>query len=358
MHGTSKTRLLIGIVAIAAMVLLCLLLPRWGGRRHRAVVEAGETFTVRAPETGRYETTLQDGLPARGQGMTEQRVLQFRRSELIVLTLGDELQNGAIIEEGDVLATFESPRLERQLEEFSAMAASVDAEIDQLQTGERKEVVAEARKRLELAEAEYDRELHSLERIRALAADELVSEGELEAAELTAEILALEIEMARAALRTAQSADHPAAIDALTAQREALDTRIEEVQTLLDDSTIKSPIHGILEIGGRRNMLRVYDIDVIYLRIPIPEADRYRVDTGEAVSFRTPSCRNRTFEGTVVDMGENAINLNGEQIFWASAEVDNPDHALRSGMTGTVRVQLEGRGRGVLSSIWYQLRGV
>ena len=358
MGRRSLARTLVGLAAIATLVLLSFFLPRWGELRLRAVVEAGHTFNLAAIERGSYEWTLRDGRPARGQGILRQRVLRFERSDLVEMELFPDLVNGQKVSVGQQLASFRSPRTVRLLAEFKASRDSLEAERALLVAGGRPEEVREARAELELAEATREGEQPQLERMRALADQGLVTEAELEAALLQDEIRRMEIELARAALAVTRSSARLDALAALDAEIASLDARLEELNGLLDENRIESPIDGILEIGGNRNVFRVYEIDVIYLRIPVPEADRERVSIGDRVRFTTPAYPGTTFSGELVDVGENAINLNGAQIFWASAQVDNPDHELRSGMTGIVRMELSGSGRGTFSSIWRQLVGV
>jgi len=350
--------MLAGLAAIAALILLALLLPRWGELRLRAVVEAGQTFNLAAIGQGSYEWTLRDGRPARGQGIIRQRVLRFERSDLVELELFPELSNGDLVTDGQQLASFHSPRTVRRLAELMALRESMGAERALLEAGGRPEEVREARARLNLAEAAREGELPQLERIRALAEQGLVTDAELEAAELDDQIAAMEIELARAALAVTRSSARPEALAAVDAEIASLDARVTELDGLLDENRIECPIEGILEIGGNRNVLRVYAIDDVYLRIPIPEASRYRVHIGDEVRFQTPSHPRKTFLGDVVDLGENAINLNGAQIFWASAVIDNSGHDLRSGMTGVVMLKLHGEGEGMARSMWRELLGV
>ncbi len=357
MTQVSRARFVIGLASIAVLVALSVVLPRRGGIRQRAVVEPGRTFTFRAEETGRYMTTLTDGAPARGKGTLRQKLLQFRRAELIELELAPGLENGTVVQAGELLATFRLPEIERQLAETRALRESMEAQRALLAAGGRPEEVAEARRRVELARAVRQGEQPQLERLRALSGDDLVTEAELEAAELRDEVRRLEIALAQAQLAVVTSSARPEQLESIDAELTAVDTRQNELEELLAQTRVITPISGILEVGGNRNLVRVYDIDTVYLRIPLPEADRYRIDNGARVRFETPSCRSRVFVGEIVDIGENATNLNGSQIFWTSAAIDNADHVLRSGMTGNVRVDLQGGGGGMLRSMWRKIGG-
>ncbi len=358
MRRLSPWRLAAGLLALGILIVLSFVIPRWGAVHQRAVVEAGRTFRLGSEQAGVYSWTLREGSPARGQGTVQEHTVQFRRSELVQMELAPDLANGVAIREGQILATFSSPRLEATAEELRALRDSLVAEQALLASGARPEEIQASRAKLELAEATRAGEQPQLERIRALAAEGLVTDAELDAAELLDQVRALEIDLARAEVAVARSSARPEALASFDAQIAAVDAQITELEVLLEAYVIRSAIDGILEIGGgRRGVLRVYDIDVVYLRIPIPQAQRHRIELGDPVSFRTPADAERIFDGFIVDLGENALNLNGQQIFWASAEIDNAGHRLRSGMTGEVEIEMQGGQLGLIGTLWREIVG-
>ncbi len=351
-------RIALGAAAVTMLLLLSLFLPRWGGVRERAVVEAGRTFLLMSPNPGEYTWNLLDALPARNQTPVLHRHVQFDRGELVELELAPDLTTGTTVVPDQRLAVIGSPALIRELNELSAERDALVAELALLRAGGRPEEVAEAERRLALVEGLRFGEQSNLERSRALHRDSMITDAELELVELQDEARRLEIELARARLAVVRSPARPEALDALAAQIAVLDAGLTELETILDAYVIRAPIAGILEMGGSTNLLRVYDLDTVYLRIPIPQEARYRIDLGSSVQFRTPACSGERFEGSIVDLGENAINLNGRQIFWGSARVENAEHLLHSGMTGNVVIGVEGSSPGLIRSLWQEVVGV
>ncbi len=352
MAGSGWWRLSLGAMAVAVLLLMSLLLPGGGGIRDRAVVEAGRTFLLMSPNPGEYTWNLLDALPARNQTPVLHRHVQFDRGDLVELELAPDLATGTTVVPEQRLALIESPALVRELNELMAERAALAAELALLRAGGRPEEVTEAQRRLELAQALRQGEQPKLERNRTLHGEKMISDADLELVELQDEARRLEIELARAQLAVVSGPARPEALDALDAQIAVLDAGLGELESILEAYVIRSPIRGILEMGGSTNILRVYDLDIVYLRIPIPQEARYRINLGSVVSFQTSACPNERFDGTIVDLGENAINLNGRQIFWGSAQVENPQHLLRSGMTGNVVIDAAGRGPGLMRSLW------
>jgi hypothetical protein len=355
---TDRWRIALGGAAVAALFLLSLVLPRWGGVRDRAVVEAGRTFVLMSPNPGGFTWNLLDARPAGNQTPVLHRHVQFDRAELVELTLAPDLATGTTVVAGQQLAVIGSPALVRRLNELKAERDGLVAELALLRAGGRPEEVAEAERRLELAEARRVGERANLERTRSLRQEGLASDTDLEMAQLRDESLRLDVELAKAQLAAVRGVARPEALEVLDAQIAGLDARLSELETMSEAYLIRTPIPGILELGGATEIVRVHDLDTVYLRIPILQGARYRIDVGNRVLFRTPACPGKRFEGAIVDVGEHAINLNGRQIFWGSARVDNPEHLLRAGMTGSVVIDAEGSGPGLIRSLWREIVGV
>lgn len=354
---TGSWRIALGGAAVAALLLLSLVLPRWGGVRDRAVVEAGRTFQLMSPNPGEYTWTLLDARPAVDETPVWHRHVQFDRGALVELTLAPDLATGTTVVPGQQLAVIESPALVRELNELRAERNGLVAELALLRAGGRPEEIAEAERRLELAEARRASEQANLERTRVLHQEGLASDTDLELIRLRDESLRLDVELARAQLAVVRGAARPEALEALDAQIAVLDAGLAELETMSEAYVITTPIAGILELGGSTDILRVYDVDTVYLRIPIAQGVRYRVAVGSRVLFRTPGLFTTRFEGALVDLAESAVNLNGRQVFWGSARMDNPEHVLRAGMTGSVVIDAEGSSPGWIRSLWREIVG-
>jgi len=341
---TVLARLSMGIAGLVLLLALALLLPIWSGARQKALVEAARTFSLVAVDTGQYEWSLRDGSPAKGRVLLDQQVIQFERGDLVELHVDPALTSGERVEVGQVLAEIRSPRDRARLDQLTALRADLEAQAALLRAGGRTEEVVQAERELEVAEREREAERALLERTRILAAAGAASAEELEAAEVRVRVRDTEVEVARAAAGVVRSSARPEELASLEAQISAMDAELNEVASRLAASVIRSPIAGVVELGGSAAEVRVYAMDPAYLRIPIPEADRHRIRVGDPVSFATLSAPGKAFDGRIVDVSEDASNLNGFQVFWVSAEVANPDLLLRSGMTGMARLGLQRNG--------------
>ncbi|MFH1467528.1 MAG: efflux RND transporter periplasmic adaptor subunit [Pseudomonadota bacterium] len=349
-------RRIAGMLALGALLLMALFIPRWGGLREKALVDADQTFRLASLAEGSYSWSLRKGWPAEGEALVREQVLQPERADLVELEINPELQPGQVVEQGQVVAWLRSGRDARLQAEIASLRAELDAQRALLTAGGRPEEVEQARQQVRLAQAAWDGQQPELARVRALHAEGAASDAELEAAEVRDRLLAVELQVAQARQRVAGSSARPEALAAVDAQMAALDARAAELEARLAGETVRSPITGLLEMGGRRMVLRIYDLDPVYLRLVVPERERHHVEVGTPVRFASPAVVRTEFSGTVVDIGEDADTVNGAQVFWVSVEVPNPDLALRSGMSGVARIEL-GSSDGPFAALWAELMG-
>jgi DNA-binding transcriptional regulator of glucitol operon len=346
-----------GWLAIVLLVTMALFVPHWGGLRQKAVVDANQTFRLGSLGEGAHSWSLRSGWPAEGEALVREQIYELERSDLVELEINPGLAPGDVIQKGQVVAWLRSPRDVRRLAELRATREELEAQRELMVAGQRVEEVQEARQQVRFAQAAWEGHQPELQRAQRLHAEGALSDAELERVELDDRLLSLELELAQAALLVAGSSARPEALDAVQARTEAIDARIYELETRLRGETITSPITGLLEMGGRRVVLRVYNLDPVYLRIALPEADRHRLRVGARVRFSSPAVASVVFEGQVVDISEDATTVNGGQVFWVSAEVPNSSLLLRSGMSGVARIELDVPRRGFLGGLWEELKG-
>jgi hypothetical protein len=346
----------LGLAALGALLLLALLLPRWGGLREKALVDADQTFRLGSVAEGQYSWSLRKGWPAEGEALVREQVLQIERSDLVEMEINPELRPGQVVEQGQMVASLRSGRDARLQAEIASLRAELDAQRALLGAGGRPEEIEEARRQVRLAQAAWDGHQPELARVRALHAEGAASDAEQEAVEVQDRLLEMGLQVAQARLGVIGSSARPEALAAVDAQIAALDARAAELAARLAGQIVRSPITGLLEMGGRRMVLRVYDLDPVYLRLAIPERERHRIEVGTPVRFATPAVARTEFSGAIVDIGEDADTVNGAQVFWVSVEVPNPGLLLRSGMSGVARLELAGHS-GPLAALWSELMG-
>lgn len=126
---------------------------------------------------------------------------------------------------------------------------------------------------------------------------------------------------------------------------------VDQATTNLNKLVIVSPIDGIVlsrtvEPGNAISaslaapvlFTIAEDLGKMELQLPINEADVGRVKEDQHASFRVDAWPDRTFEAKVLEISFAPVVTNNVVTYTAYLEVDNPDLALRPGMTATATI--------------------
>ena len=333
----TPTQMVVGAMSIFALLALGLFsFIRVGTVEQPAVVQALRTFELITDDRGRYSWTIHDGNRARPMGFTAKRTVGFDREGAVMLSLVEGLDTGMMVKRGQVLASFDSDTLRGDLAELRANREALTSTKKLLLAGASNEEVAEAMAQIRVAEASRARLEPELRRVRSLHKSGVVSAQEAESIELRHRVQTMEVELAQRRYQVKQAPARPEVIESLDAELSALDIRIGAMAARVDDANLKSPIDGILEIGGVGVVLRVYDFDAAFIRFPVSESQRMKVSAQDTVRF-SGTGSDRSVSGVVVEVSEGASIYNGRSVFYVSARLDD-SAGLRAGMTGSVRV--------------------
>lgn len=337
-----RLRQLAGLAALGLLVAMGFATATWAPVRAPATVAASQTFRVIGDEPGHYAWTLESGRPPGGPGLLRQRALEFDRSEVIELSVPATLATGQAVAQDQVVAELGSERASRRLEQLHAQRDGLEAERALLVAGGRPEAIAAADRQVAVAQAKHDEDHAAFERLQSLAGTGAVSAEDLRASELRDESGARDVELARARLAEARVPPRPEEIAHMDARLAALDAQLGDTESRLSEQRVKTPIAGIVEVGGDA-LVRVYDVDPVYVRAALPESARARIVAGASVAFRSPALPGRAFTGRVAEIGESvSAGRGGQPVFYVTAEVANPDLALREGMSGSVELREDG----------------
>lgn len=348
-RGSQRARFALAIVSVLCLIALAWVGPTWEASRWPGVVVAGSTFRVSALSPGRYAWTLEEGRAARGPGLIRQHLYQVERDDLVELALANGLSTGMRVAEGQTLGSLRSSRLYGERERLLAERAALNATLDQLIAGARPEELAQARAQVAVATAKKNGLDPLAGRERALSASGASAAEVIEQAESAAEVAAREVDLARAALVLLAAPARQEEVSALQSQLAAIDADLSTLQRVSAEENLTSPINGVLELGGTLErdgepvVLRVLDLDTVFVRIEIPPDARRRVHAGDKVRFVSPAAPGARFEGSLVEISEAAaIDTADIATFWGVAKFSNTEGQLRPGYSGIAEIDTTG----------------
>lgn len=269
-----------------------------------------ETSTLKETqtETSQAVTSLSVGQTFYGTVVPyEEANVQSKQGGAITMLKGKE---GDTVRKGEVLVRFDDS--DTQLEREKAQSSRNSA-LQQVQQ----------------AESNFDTVQANFDRTQKLFDDGLVSKQELDD-------ITNQLESARSSLNSAKESVTQA------------ETQIKILQNSLKDFQVTAPISGIIEMKNY-NVQEVYkasdviyhliNIDQVYVEVEIPETCLKQIREGMEVSVVFDALGDQKFSGVVDTILPSGAADN--RSFTAKVLVQNPEHAIKSGMFTRVEIKLD-----------------
>jgi hypothetical protein len=351
-------RIAVGGLAALAIGGMALALPSGGPGQQRAVLSAAQVFTLSQPEPGLYQWSLLSGPAPEGAAVVSRDELLVDRGDRVELRTNG-LEHGAMVTIGTELAGLTSASRRRQLKTLQANLQATQARRDRLEQGGDIEIGA-ARQRVRVAQARREVTRVELNRIQSLHTQGAASDADLNDAELADRVSQTEVALAQAEVSVAGSISQPAALAEVDARLTGIANQIEEIKALTIEQ-ITSPIDGQLSLSAGiptetgMTLLSVQDSSTVFARFPIEETLITGLTVGDKVRFT--GLDSSVYDAELVALSDTARTLNSQQVFWASARIDNPDGALLPGTSGTVHFTISGYTGGSFGSLWRTVIG-
>ena len=223
-----------------------------------------------------------------------------------------------IVRKGQTLARLDPSLFQTQVEQAEANLIRAEADVERLKV---------ARDAARLA----------LDRTARLAEKRLISDADLEAAQVALASAEAQVRSSEASVAQSRASLNQAAVN-------------------LAHTVITSPIDGIVisravdtgqtvaaSMQAPTLFVLAADLTEMHLNASIDESDVGQIEAGQAVSFRVDAYPDDTFAGRVAQVRLQAVVSQNVVTYAAVIDVENPDLKLKPGMTATVTVEVARR---------------
>jgi HlyD family secretion protein len=311
-----------------------------------AVLGVGGFFAYRGIATVPKSATLYGSVDIR------EAMLAFRVSGRVADIRVDE---GDAVKAGDVLAVLDTEPLRNALEAAEAALTSMAARNSMIHVGNRNEDVAQAKARMEAAEAALTNAQQQYDRMSALLPSGIVSQDSVDTAKTARDSAAANLRAAEEqhkAIGTGFRHEEKAESDGQLRQAAA---NLETSRLAIKDATLLAPSDGyiltraiekgeMLQAGSPAFSLSL--TDPVWIRAYVEEPQLGFFNTGTKVRLYTDSRPKNPYSGTVGFVSPTAeftpksvetADLRTALVYRLRIVVDDPDPMLRQGMPITVK---------------------
>jgi HlyD family secretion protein len=245
------------------------------------------------------------------------------KSKVAGQVLAIRVKEGQTVKRGDVLLELDSTDFKRTLAQAEADRAMIQAELDALLAGSRREDLSEARAMLAQAQSRAKRAAEDRARAaKALEAGSLTPRewdaARAESTQADAEVRAYESKLARLA-----AGARPEEIAQARARLRKAEVAVASARDQLAYTVIKAPIAGtvihrgievgemvtpgVSETGDRKPLLTVADLSKLVVESEINQIDVGKLSLGQNVSIRVDTLPNVAFDGAVYKVAPAAV---------------------------------------------------
>src|SRR5436190_6831030 len=261
----------------------------------------------------------------------------------IIKALGVNVDS--VVAEGDVLAELDKDQLLAQLRGAEANLLAAQAALEGAEAQLKKNTVEAEGPDVEFARRAYERaqSLFSQSLIAQSALDDAhsavdVAENKRRAAQSQLFVSQARVSEARAQVAQAKAASDRASEDLANATIRAP----IRATVLTRDVELGSPVSSILNLGANATLVMTLgDIDQVFVRGKVDEADIGRVQMGQVARIRVETFRDKVFNGRVTQISPMGIEKDNVTSFEVRVSIDNPGKELKANMTANAEIVLE-----------------
>ena len=279
--------------------------------------------------TGRIEPITKVEIKSKANGIIER----------LAVNVDDKITAGQVLAELD-------------RENLAARAREARAALEAAQASREAAAAQMGKSEIEAEGPDVDFARRSLQRAQKLFADTLIAQSQLDDAQSAVAQAENRQRAAKSQLLVARS--RLAEATAAVAQARAAVQRAEEE---LANATIKAPIRGtvltrdvevgsavssILNLGANATLvMTVGDIEQVYVKGRVDEADIGHVRLGMPATITTESFRDKKFTGTVTRISPIGVEKDNVTTFAVEVSIANATGELRPNMTANAEIVLE-----------------
>jgi HlyD family secretion protein len=290
-----------------------------------------------------------------------QASVPFNGNERIAEILVEE---GALVEQGQLLARLDTSRLLPQLKQAEAAMESQQAVVQRLLNGTRKEEVAQARANLESAQADAVNATAQYERSKALGPAAAVSRQDIDQAKAAADMAAAKVAASQNALKLAVIGPRAEDIAQAKAQLRGFEAQLALLRQQVADAELHAPFDAMVQsrlmepgemASPSKPVFSLATTGTKWVRAYVSEPDLSRVRGGQQASIVIDSQPDRALDGwvgfisSVAEFTPKTVqteDLRTSLVYEVRVFVKDAGNVLRLGMPATVKIRPNGEGAG------------
>jgi HlyD family secretion protein len=272
------------------------------------------------------------------------------------------VDEGETVKSGQPVARLDPEDLRHELESRKAEVQAARAALAELETGYRKEDIAQAEAALKRVSAEAERIRIDFGRQQRLYLKEVISGRDYDAARAAYEESRASVREARERLNLLRSGPRKETIDQARARLHDTEAVLGLAETRLGYADLVSPVAGLVlskniepgeQVAAGTPVVTVGVLDDVWVRAYISETDLGRVKVGQAATVTTDTYPGKKYLGHVsfispeAEFTPRSVQTEKERVklvYRIKVVIPNRERELKPGMPADVEIRLKAEG--------------
>jgi HlyD family secretion protein len=268
------------------------------------------------------------------------------------------VQEGQKVKKGDVLCRLDEEKLRIQLSQVKAGQDAAQAKLKLAKMGTKKEMIAVAKNQVEIAAKQLELAEKDAERLARLFSQGSVSLSQKERADLARKTAQEQHKNTQENYQMALRGREKEEIEMVEAEIQGLIAQEQYLLRLIQDTEIRSPVDGILEIRHIEIgelalpgaiLFSLIDLEQTYVQAYVPEKYTGRVKLGSEVAVSCDSYPGKIYKGKVNYISDEAefapknIQTKEERlklVYMIKSYLENEAGELKPGMPVDVKIKI------------------
>jgi len=269
------------------------------------------------------------------------------------------VKEGQKVAKGDLLCVINADKLRLQIDQVRAGIAAAEAKLRLARIGTKKELVAVAKTQVETAAKSLELAQKDAERMSTLLKEGAVSVSQKERADLALKAAQDQHKNAQENYQMALRGREKEEIEMVQSEIQGLKVQEQYLQRLLQDTDVRSPVSGYLEVKHVELgelavpgavLFSLIDLGQTYVKAYLPESYVGRVVLGADVAVTCDSFPDKSFRGKVDFISSEAefaprnIQTKEERlklVYMVKSYLDNAAGELKPGMPVDVKIKMK-----------------
>jgi HlyD family secretion protein len=266
------------------------------------------------------------------------------------------VDEGMFVKTGQLVARMESEELAQEVALRQADLQALQAALNELLAGSRKEEIAQAEAALASVQAEAKRLADDYRRQETLFRREVISKQKFDAARASYETSRAQARQATEVLALVRKGPRKERIDQARARLDEAEARLLQAKTRLGYATLISPLSGLVmakniepgeQVAAGTPVITVGELGSVWVRAYINEAELGRVKVGQKARVTTDTWPGKAYDGTVTFIASEAeftpknVQTQKERVklvYRVKITIPNPNMELKPGMPADAEI--------------------